>query len=99
MMTTEQTQEEHSLVRIKAALLVVTFLGCWILLKYFDSHRDENTLLAIAGVSAILLYFVRCERCKSSIYYTAGGKRSLRLLGAPGFLMAKKCPICGKLRV
>jgi di/tricarboxylate transporter len=99
MTFSEQTQGRKSLVRVKVAFLFVTFLGCWILLKYFDSRRYESTLFAIAGVSATLFYFVRCEQCKSSIYYSAGGKRSLLLLGAPGFLMAKKCPICGKLRV
>jgi hypothetical protein len=89
----------RSLDRVKAAFLFVTFLCCGILLKYFEHHRYENTLFVIAGVSAILFYFVRCEQCKSSIYYSAGGKRNLLLLEAPGFLMARKCPICGKLRV
>jgi hypothetical protein len=98
-MLEEELQGRKSLIRVKAAFLCVTFFGCWILLRYFDSHRYENTLFAGAGVSAMLFYFVRCEQCKSSIYFTAGGTRNLRLLGAPGSLMAKRCPICGKLRV
>jgi hypothetical protein len=98
-MLAEESKERKSLVRVKAAFLFASFLGCWILLKYFDSHRYENTLFAIAGVSAILLYFVRCEQCKSTIIYRAGGKLDLLLLSAPRFLTARKCPICGKLRV
>jgi hypothetical protein len=99
MMLEEELQGRKSLVRVKAVFLFVTFLGCWILLKFFDGHGYENTLLAIMGVSAILLYFVRCEQCKSTIIYRAGGKLDLLLLSAPRFLTARKCPICGKLRV
>jgi hypothetical protein len=98
-MPSEQTRGRHSLVRVKAVFLCVTFLCCGILLQYLDSHRYDNALFAIAGASAILLYFVRCEQCKSSIYYTAGGKRNLLILNALGFLTAKKCPNCGKPQV
>jgi hypothetical protein len=88
-----------SLVRVKAASLFLIFYSCWLYLKYFDGPRYENTLLAAAGASAVLFYFIRCEKCKSSIYYTAGGKRHLFLWGAPRFLMANECPICGLIRV
>jgi len=98
-MLEEQSQGEKSLVRVKAAFLFVTFLGCWILLKYFDRHRYENALFAIAGVSVILFYLVRCEQCKSTILYSAGGKRNWLLLGAGRFLTARRCPNCGRLRV
>jgi hypothetical protein len=88
-----------SLVRVKGVVLFLIFYACWLYLKYFDGPRYENTLLAVAGASALLFYFVRCEKCKSSIYYTAGGKRHLFLWGAPRFLMANECPICGLIRV
>lgn len=88
-----------SLVRVKAVVLFLIFYACWLYLRYFDGPRYGNMILAVAGASALLFYFVRCEKCKSSIYYTAGGKRHQFLWGAPRFLMANECPICGLIRV
>jgi hypothetical protein len=53
-MTTVSPHAAGSLVRVKAVLLVAIFLGCGIALK--RSVVYENTLLAIAGVSAMLLW-------------------------------------------
>jgi hypothetical protein len=44
----------------------------------------------------MLVYLIRCESCKSSIYYRAGGTRMLvQTPSSYGFLSARHCPYCG----
>jgi len=87
-----------SLVRVKVALLFLIFLACVIALRLDSAYEDA--LLAVAGVSAVLFWFVRCESCKSSIYYRAGGKRKLFFgAGTLVFLLARECPCCKLVRV
>lgn len=90
---------QRSLVRIKAAVLFVLFVGCWLSLLRNPSWH-EITLLVVAGVAAVLFYFVRCERCHTSIYYRAGGTRVL-FQGRSSLLVlaSKKCPSCGLERI
>jgi hypothetical protein len=78
--------------------LAAAFLGCWLALA-FKLPVNDHALLAIAGVSAIFLYFVRCERCHSSIYYRAGGTRTLFHIRSLSILWAKQCPSCKLERV
>jgi hypothetical protein len=94
-MLTDQSNASKSLVRVKAILLFVIFTGCWLSLKF--SGKNENLFLAISGVSAVLVFFIRCEGCKSSIYYQRGERR-FPPFGLVGFLMAGQCPICGRRR-
>lgn len=88
----------RSLVRVKALILFAVFLSCGVALKVGTPF--ENTLLALAGTSAVLLYFVRCEWCKSSIYYVKGGKHTFPV-GTVSFrfLSRKKCPYCAGERI
>jgi hypothetical protein len=87
-----------SFVRVKAVVVFTAFLGCWIAVLYGSTHG--GALLAVAGAAAVLLYFVRCESCHSSIYYRAGGERTLFFgprasLRGFGFLASGRCPYCG----
>jgi hypothetical protein len=97
-MTTVSPHAAKSLVRAKAVLLAAIFLGCGTALKHSVAYED--TLLAIAGISAMLLWFVRCETCKSSIYYQAGGGRRLfPTYASMKFFAARRCPGCGQERL
>ena len=80
-----------SLVRLKGATVFLIFVACWLWLKYISSH--ENLVFSIAAITAILPWFLRCERCKSSIYYRAGGVRMPRY--SLSFFTARQCPCCG----
>ena len=89
----------RSRVRVKSAVLFIAFMACWLVLS-LRPHWHEDLVLVVAGVSAVLYYFIRCEQCHSSIYYRAGGKRVL----FPGpstisILTAKRCPCCGLERI
>jgi hypothetical protein len=84
----------RSLVRLKSVLLLTVFLGCLIALRKGSPH--VIALFAVAAASSLLQYFVRCESCHSSIYYRAGGSRSL--IAGPStvrFLYSNRCPYCG----
>jgi hypothetical protein len=86
----------RSRYRIKVLALSGIFLACWLVLRFqFTTH--DILALAIAGAAAVLLYFVRCERCHSSLYYRAGGAR--RFFPGPSFLWAKRCPSCNLERL
>jgi len=86
-------------VRIKAAVLFVLFLVCLYLLKIITSEKYQDIILLVAAGLSVGAYFIRCETCKSSIYYRAGGER--RFFPTPssfGFLVAARCPCCGMER-
>jgi hypothetical protein len=89
-MPTTFSPSKRSLVRIKAVLLHIVFLCCAIALANRSDH--VLALMGIAGASAILVYFVRCESCKSSIYYRAGGERYPP--NPSRFLYSARCPYC-----
>ena len=88
----------RSLFRVKIACLTLVFLGCGVGLRLGSGH--DNVLIAVAGLSAVLFYFVRCESCKSSIYYRKGGERKFLFgTGSVAFLLARQCPCCGLERL
>jgi hypothetical protein len=91
--------EHRSYVRIKALVLFSIFLGCSISLLVLP-YWNQNLLFSLAAISAVLTFFVRCERCHSSIYYRAGGRRVL-FHGASTLrtLLGKRCPSCGLERI
>jgi hypothetical protein len=81
----------RSRYRVKVIVLAAIFLACWFVLRFqFTTH--DIIVLSIAGATAVLVNFVRCERCHSSLYYHAGGTR--RFFGSPSFLWVKRCPSC-----
>ena len=99
------------MVRVKSVILTAIFMAGWV---SFAGHIIAPTIvpipsspsgyvwiMAAMGSAAVLFYFVRCETCHSSIYYTSGGKRTL-FLGDPSsrqrFLFASRCPVCGQER-
>jgi hypothetical protein len=89
----------RSMVRVKAASLAALFLACWVTLKLWPNWHD-NALFAVAALSAVLFYFIRCETCHSSIYYRRGGRRAFPAgLGAFALLTKKRCPECGMDRI
>ena len=84
----------RSLVRLKSVALLAVFIGCLIGIHYRSQHA--LALILIASVSSMLQYLVRCESCHSSIYYRAGGNRTL--FAGPsrfGFMYNSRCPYCG----
>jgi len=84
----------RSSVRLKSALLLAVFLGCLIGVHYTPPHA--LALIVVAGISSMLQYLVRCESCHSSIYYRAGGDRTL--IAGPStfrFMYNSRCPYCG----
>jgi hypothetical protein len=85
---------KRSLVRLKSVLLLAVFVGCLIAIGYGSPH--VLALVVVAGASSLLQYLVRCESCHSSIYYRAGGGRTL--IAGPSrsrFMYASRCPYCG----
>jgi hypothetical protein len=88
----------RSLVRLKSIALDAVFLGC--LVAIFSGSPHVLALFGGAAVSSILQYFVRCESCHSSIYYQAGGGRTL-IFGPSRsrFMYNSQCPYCGLERV
>jgi hypothetical protein len=87
-----------SLYRVKMAGVFIAFLCCGFALKM--SFGNPLVVLSTAMFVGVTPYFIRCEHCKSSIYYRAGGKRVI-LMGpsAVYFVFAKRCPCCGASRV
>ena len=96
---TQARRTARSYVRVKALVLLGVFLGCGVALR-FQSRLPDELLFAVAALSAVLVYFIRCERCHSSIYYRAGGKRVL-LHGASSLaiLASRRCPCCDLERI
>ena len=84
----------RSLVRVKSVLLLTVFLGC--LIGIYNRSPHVLALIVVAGISSMLQYLVRCETCHSSIYYRAGGGRTL--IAGPSstrFMYSNRCPYCG----
>jgi uncharacterized membrane protein len=57
--------QRQSLVRLKAGAAFMVFLSCWLFLRYVSGN--SAIAFGIAGVSAVSVWFIRCERCHSSI--------------------------------
>src|SRR5579864_2880030 len=101
--------DKLSMVRVKSVILTTIFMAGWV---SFAGHIIAPTIVPISasalvwimaamGAAAVLFYFVRCETCQSSIYYTAGGKRTIFFGDSSSgqrFLFASKCPVCGQER-
>lgn len=88
----------RSSVRVKAAALFGGFVVCLICLRL--GLWSQAVLFGIAAVCAVGVYFVRCEQCKSSIYFVTGGSR--RFPAGPSayrFLLSASCPYCGRPRL
>ncbi len=88
-----------SLVRLKLWALLGTFLSCWLVLRFVDlTFGAEHAVLGVAGACVMLLYFVRCEQCKSLVIKpwppTAAARGMLDI-----FFPSKHCPVCGKARL
>jgi hypothetical protein len=95
---TRRSIGKRSLVRVKAATLFVVFFSCWCAVLWAP-HWHSNAVFLVAAVAAVLVYFVRCESCHSSIYYRAGSERSFFAdKTALLMLVGKQCPICGLKR-
>jgi hypothetical protein len=98
--STESADEPKSFFRVKIAFLFMVFFGCWLALALHVARDYENAVFFIAAASAILMYFVRCESCHSSIYYRKGGVR--KIFGSFDFYkfaLAGRCPCCGRKRI
>jgi hypothetical protein len=87
-----------SLYRVKMAGVFLAFLCCALALK--EGFGNQFVVLLTAMFVSVLPYFIRCENCKSSIYYRAGGKRAIFMGPSTAyFVFAKRCPCCGVVRV
>jgi hypothetical protein len=98
--STESPDEHKSLFRVKIAILFGVFFCCWLAFALKIARNYENAILGVAGASAILMYFVRCESCHSSIYYRKGGVR--KFFGSFDyykFALSGRCPCCGRKRI
>jgi len=86
-------------MRVKVAVLFLVFISCWCAVLWAP-HWHTDAVFVVAAVAAVLVYFVRCESCHSSIYYRAGGERSL-FVGKTSILVlvGKHCPVCGLERI
>jgi len=88
----------RSLVRVKIWCLVSAFLLCAGVLKFAHlSQAVENFVFGVAAIAPILLYTVRCERCKTrELTFGFGGpsKSFGDLLMPP-----ERCPNCGVERI
>lgn len=84
-----------SLVRVKAGVAFMAFLCCWLFLRYVSGASAG--VFAVAAISSVAMWFIRCERCHSSLYYRSGGRRfpSYGLT----FLIQRRCPHCGLERL
>ncbi len=80
--------------------MVLAFLGCLFLLQIATTEQHKLIIFLIAAGISVMPYFIRCETCKSSIYYVTGGKRNLFFTRSSlyGFLFAGQCPYCGMQR-
>jgi hypothetical protein len=92
--------DKLSMVRVKYLILAAIFLSGYIVIPTASSPPTHFWIFAAMGVASMLFYFVRCETCHSSIYYTAGGKRNFFVGGSSTwrFIVASKCPVCGRKR-
>ena len=98
--STESANEPKSLFQVKIAALFTVFACCWLAFALNVSRTYENAIFGIAGASAILIYFVRCKFCHSSIYYRNGGVRKfLGTFDYYKFALAGRCPCCGRKRI
>ena len=87
-----------SLYRVKMAGVFVAFLCCALAIK--AGIGSQLIVFLAAMFVSVLPYFIRCENCKSSIYYRAGGKRAIFMgPSTVHFVFAKRCPCCGAVRV
>ena len=75
--------------------MFMVFLCCWLFLRYVS--KDSAIAFGVAMICAVSTWFIRCERCHSSIYYEAGGRR-FPSYGAM-FLIRNRCPHCGLERL
>lgn len=92
-----EQENRRSLVRVKIWSLETAFLACWLVLRFGNLARgSEDLVLAMAGVTAILFYFVRCEQCHTSEILRRSGW--LRFVKWNGLFPSKRCPVCGKER-
>ncbi len=90
--------EERSLYRVKMLCIVSGFLLCCGAIRF--GFGNETLFFVLAMGLSVLPLFVRCETCKSSIYYRAGGRRALPVApGAYTFVLASTCPYCGRKRI
>jgi hypothetical protein len=85
----------RSWYRVKTVALTATFAACW-LAGFVGTAAHGFAVASIAAISVMFLYFVRCERCRSSLYYRAGGARAPWKVS---FLWAKRCPCCELERI
>jgi hypothetical protein len=85
-------------VRLKVLLLFSVFVVSALAM---DSGFVRSDLpLAIAAIAAVGVYFVRCETCRSTIYYERGGSRHVPVGPyASRFMFQKRCPVCSQGRL
>jgi len=94
----QSAPNKASLYRVKMAGVFVAFLCCALALK--AGFGNQFVVLLTAMFVSVLPYFIRCENCKSSIYYRAGGKRAIFMGPSTAyFVFAKRCPCCDAVRV
>jgi len=80
-------------VRLKLALVWIVFLACWFWLKFGRLPPGAQIILfAVAGIDAVLVYFIRCERCHTPLLSLRPDSilRSWRVM-----FPQKRCPKCG----
>jgi hypothetical protein len=101
-----KVDNKRSLVRVKIWALEIVFVVCWLLLR-FEKIGDgsmewvyEELMFEVASVVAVLMFFVRCEKCHT-IEILGQTNNSLWSSFIPkwsGLLPPKHCPVCGKER-
>jgi len=90
--------DRRSLVRVKVWLLWILFIACWTLVRFGRLSEDADlVVLVLAGVVAVLFFFVRCEQCHTSEMRARSG--TLPLPSRNGFFPPKHCSVCGKERL
>ncbi len=102
----EQSSKEYemknrrSLVRVKIWLLEVVFVVCGLLLRFADLARGADDLVfAVASVTSVLFFFVRCEGCRTSEIMIMGPSSRLPFVTSwSGLFPSKHCSVCGKER-
>ena len=95
-----EKENRRSLVRVKMWVLSTGFALCWLAIEFGDLARGTSLVaLALACLTAVLVYFVRCEQCHTS--HVQNPLRRLPSLWVPWsiFFPSKRCPVCGKERI
>jgi hypothetical protein len=86
---------KRSLVRVKIWSLWGVFLSCWLGVRFGNwPEGAKSAMVAVACITAILFYAIRCERCGTAEFtfgFRSGPQGFQSLFRPPKF--CKKCGI------